>query len=111
MVDLVIEHEQAKSMASLACAAVDTEQDVGARKRLVSAAKVRIADACRRVSQETVQLHGAMGMSDEMKVSHAFRRLTVIAQQFGDAEHHLERFAANSSVAMERAICEGGGGR
>jgi hypothetical protein len=40
-----------------------------------------------------VQLHGAIGMSDEMKVSHAFRRLTVIAQQFGDAEHHLERFA------------------
>ena len=93
MVDLFIEYEQAKSMASLACAAVDTEVDVAARKRVVSAAKVRIADACRRVSQESVQLHGAMGMSDEMKVSHAFRRLTVIAQQFGDAEHHLERFA------------------
>lgn len=102
MVDLVIEHEQAKSMASLACAAVDTEKDAAARKRLVSAAKVRIADACRRVSQETVQLHGAMGMSDEMKVSHAFRRLTVIAQQFGDAEHHLERFAASSHGAAGR---------
>ena len=93
MVDLFIEYEQARSMASLACAAVDTEVDVAARKRVVSAAKVRIADACRRVSQESVQLHGAMGMSDELKVSHAFRRLTVIAQQFGDAEHHLERFA------------------
>ncbi|MET0682928.1 MAG: acyl-CoA dehydrogenase [Casimicrobiaceae bacterium] len=93
MVDLFVEYEQAKSMASLACAAVDTEVDVAARKRVVSAAKVRIADACRRVSQESVQLHGAMGMSDEIKVSHAFRRLTVIAQQFGDAEHHLERFA------------------
>jgi len=46
------------------------------------------------VSQDSVQLHGGMGMSDEVKVSHTFRRLTVIAQQFGDAEHHLERFAA-----------------
>jgi hypothetical protein len=34
-----------------------------------------------------------MGMTDELKVSHTFRRLTMIAQQFGDAEHHLERFA------------------
>ncbi|HSH06506.1 MAG TPA: acyl-CoA dehydrogenase, partial [Burkholderiales bacterium] len=41
-----------------------------------------------------IQLHGGMGMTEEMKVSHAFRRLTMIAQQFGDADHHLERFAA-----------------
>jgi len=94
VVDLFIEHEQVRSMASLACGAVDTEVDARARKRVVSAAKVRIADACRKVSQECVQLHGAMGMSDEMKVSHAFRRLTVIAQQFGDADYHLERFAS-----------------
>jgi len=94
MVDLYIEYEQVKSMASLACASVDSEADPAARKRVVSAAKVRIADACRRVSQDSVQLHGGMGMSDEVKVSHTFRRLTVIAQQFGDAEHHQERFAA-----------------
>jgi alkylation response protein AidB-like acyl-CoA dehydrogenase len=93
MVDMVIEYEQAKSMASLACSAVDTERDPFARSRIVSAAKVRIADACRRVSQESIQLHGGMGMRDELKVSHTFRRLTAIAQQFGDADHHLERFA------------------
>ena len=93
MVDMAIAHEQAKSMASLACAAVDGEREPARRKRMVSAAKVRIADACRHVSQESVQLHGGMGMSDEMKVSHTFRRLTMIAQQFGDADHHLERFA------------------
>jgi alkylation response protein AidB-like acyl-CoA dehydrogenase len=93
MVDMMIAHERAKSMASLACATVDGERDPARRKRMVSAAKVRIADACRHVSQESVQLHGAMGMSDEMKVSHTFRRLTMIAQQFGDADHHLERFA------------------
>jgi len=113
MVDLFIEYEQVQSMAGLACASVDyptaapadssrgvavdastgAGTDVAARKRAVSAAKIRIADACRRVSQESVQLHGGMGMTDELKVSHTFRRLTMIAQQFGDAEHHLERFA------------------
>ncbi|MGH7185741.1 MAG: acyl-CoA dehydrogenase family protein, partial [Pseudomonadota bacterium] len=51
------------------------------------------SDNCRHVSQEAIQLHGGMGMSDELKVSHSFRRLTMIAQQFGDAEHHLARFA------------------
>jgi alkylation response protein AidB-like acyl-CoA dehydrogenase len=98
-VDMAIEFEQVKSMALLACVAVDTERNARIRSRTVSAAKVRIADACRRVSQESVQLHGGMGMSDEMKVSHTFRRLTAIAQQFGDADHHLERFAALSNPA------------
>ena len=96
MVDLAIEYEQAQSIALLACSAVDTEHDAAARSRTVSAAKARIADACRKVSQESIQLHGGMGMSDEVKVSHTFRRLTAIAQQFGDADHHLERFAALS---------------
>jgi alkylation response protein AidB-like acyl-CoA dehydrogenase len=93
MVDMVISGEQARSMASLACAKVDTESDPAERQRVVSAAKIKIADACRHVAQESVQLHGGMGMTDEMKVSHVFRRLTMIAQQFGDADHHLERFA------------------
>ncbi len=103
MVDMAIEYEQAKSIALIACSAVDTERDPAARSRIVSAAKVRIADACRRVSQESVQLHGGMGMSDEVKVSHTFRRLTAIAQQFGDADHHLERFAALSDHHEGRA--------
>jgi len=93
MVDLFIDLEQAQSMACLVCARMDAGLDTAERRRLVSAAKIRIADACRRSSQETVQLQGAMGMSDEMMISHAHRRLTMIAQQFGDAEHHLERFA------------------
>ena len=96
MVDLAIEYEQAKSIALLACSAVDTERDAAARSRTVSAAKARIADACRKVSQESIQMHGGLGMSDEVKVSHTFRRLTAIAQQFGDGDHHLERFAALS---------------
>ena len=93
MVDMVISYEQAKSMASLACAKVDSEKDPAERRRIVSAAKIKIADASRHVSQEAIQLHGGMGMSEELKVSHTFRRLTAIARQFGDADHHLARFA------------------
>ena len=94
MVDMVISYEQARSMASLACARVDAGLPAAERKRIVSAAKVRIADACRHVSQEAVQLHGGMGMSEELKISHTFRRLTVLASQFGDADHHLARLAS-----------------
>ena len=94
MVDMFIECEQARSMAILAACRIDAASDPKERMRSVSAAKVRIADAARKISQEAIQLHGGMGMTEEMKVSHAFRRLTTIAQRFGDADHHLERYAA-----------------
>ena len=93
MVDMFISYEQARSMACLACVKVDTA-DAAERRRAVSAAKIKIADACRQVSQDAVQLHGGMGMTEDLKISHTFRRLTMIAQTFGDADHHLERFAA-----------------
>jgi pimeloyl-CoA dehydrogenase small subunit len=93
MVDMFISYEQARSMACLACVKVDTA-DAAERRRVVSAAKIKIADACRHVSQEAVQLHGGMGMTEDLKISHTFRRLTMIAQAFGDVDHHLERFAA-----------------
>jgi pimeloyl-CoA dehydrogenase small subunit len=92
MVDILISYEQARSIACLACVKVDTAE-TNERRRVVSAAKIKIADACRHVSQEAVQLHGGMGMTEELKISHTFRRLTMIAQTFGDADHHLERFA------------------
>jgi alkylation response protein AidB-like acyl-CoA dehydrogenase len=94
MVDMYIAHEQARSMACLACSKVDANTDAKDRARAVSAAKIKIADNARLISQESVQLHGGMGMTEELKVSHTFRRLTMIAQQFGDADHHLARFAA-----------------
>jgi alkylation response protein AidB-like acyl-CoA dehydrogenase len=94
MVDMYVSYEQAKSMACLAASKCDTPVDAKDRARSISAAKIKIADNCRHVSQEAIQLHGGMGMTEEMKVSHTFRRLTIIAQQFGDAEHHLARFAS-----------------
>jgi alkylation response protein AidB-like acyl-CoA dehydrogenase len=94
IVDMFVASEQARSMACLACSKVDSAEDAAERARAVSAAKIKIADNARLISQEAIQLHGGMGMSEELKVSHAFRRLTMIAQQFGDADHHLERYAA-----------------
>jgi alkylation response protein AidB-like acyl-CoA dehydrogenase len=94
MVDMVIAHEQARSMACLACSKVDQSNDIQERRRSVSAAKIKIADSARHISQEAVQLHGGMGMSEELKISHTFRRLTVLAAEFGDADHHLARFAS-----------------
>ncbi len=93
MVDMTISYEQARSLACLGCVKVDTAE-AAERRWIASAVKIKIADACRHVSQEAVQLHGGMGMTEELKISHTFRRLTMIAQSLGDAEHHLERFAA-----------------
>lgn len=97
MVEMVIHTEQARSLAIKAAAAVDAGGPARERQRVVSAAKVGVADAARIVSQEAVQLHGGMGMTEELKISHTFRRLTMIAQRFGDADHHLERYAAVSA--------------
>ncbi|HEX5768569.1 MAG TPA: acyl-CoA dehydrogenase family protein [Burkholderiales bacterium] len=94
MVDMFMSYEQAKSMACLACSKVDQAESARDRARSVSAARIRIADAARHISQESVQLHGGMGMSEELKVSHTFRRLTALGRRFGDADHHLARFAS-----------------
>ena len=100
MVNMFMAGEEARSMAISAACGVDAargasdEAAINARKKAVSAAMVRVADCARLVSQESVQLHGGMGMTEEMKVSHTFRRLTMLAQRFGDADHHLARYAA-----------------
>ena len=100
MVDMFIACEQARSMATLAVSQVDAAAHsrdaatVAERKAVVSSAFICVADAARQVSQESVQLHGGMGMTEELKVSHTFRRLTVLSQRFGDVDHHLARYAA-----------------
>ena len=96
MVDMMISCEQAYSMACLAAVKADSEADPAARARAISAAQIRIADACRQIRHESVQMHGGIGMTEEMKLSHAFRRLMTIAQQWGDTAYHLERYAALS---------------
>lgn len=97
MVDMLINFEQANSMALLAAVKVDAP-DATERRKAVSAAKELIGRAGRYVGQQAIQLHGGMGMTDELSVSHYVKRLTAIDTQFGDADHHLDRFAAAESA-------------
>lgn len=91
MADMLLETEAARSMALLAASRMEGAPP-GERSRIVSAAKVRVAEAARYVGQQAVQLHGGVGVTDELPVSHYFRRLTLIEMAFGDVDYHLGRF-------------------
>jgi alkylation response protein AidB-like acyl-CoA dehydrogenase len=95
MVDMLLHVEQARSMSYLAAMRA-AEPDSRDRRKALSAAKVVVGNACRFVGQNAVQLHGGMGVTDEMPVSHLFRRLTAIELTLGDTAHHLEQFVAAS---------------
>jgi len=88
--DMVIALEQLKSMASAAAMAVAAGGAVQ-RRRLVSAAKVLASQQGRRIGMQAIQMHGAMGMTDECRVGHYAKRLMVIGQLFGDAAWHLQQ--------------------
>ena len=90
-VDMMIHCEQAKSMALLAAMKVQSA-DAVERARACSAAKVRIGRSGRFIAETAIQLHGGMGMTDELPASHYAKRLTMIDFWLGDAEHHLDRF-------------------
>jgi alkylation response protein AidB-like acyl-CoA dehydrogenase len=92
MADMFIAAEQSRSMAVNAAVYADSE-DAAARRRAVSGAKAYIGRAARLVGQEAVQMHGAVGVVDEVIVSHYFKRLTMIDMSLGDVDHHLARFS------------------
>ena len=93
MADMFVQATQSRSMGILAagrCAARGKDKsDAELRRRDVSAAKCYVGKAARFVGQQAVQLHGGMGMADELAVSHYFKRLTMIDMTFGDSTHHL----------------------
>jgi len=91
MVDMFIQVEQAVSMTYMATIKVD-DADPAERAKAVSAAKVQIGRACRFVGQNAIQLHGGMGMTDEMAIGHYFKRATIIEGLFGSVDHHLRRY-------------------
>ena len=90
MADMVVATEQARSMALMAAVKADAP-DPGERAHAISAAKAYIGQQARFVGQQAIQLHGGMGITDEMPVSHLFKRLTLIESSFGDTDHHFER--------------------
>ncbi len=93
LAEMLMSMEQGRSMAMLASISLD-ESDDAERARSVSMAKVGYGQAARYVSQQSIQLHGGIGMTEEYAVGHFFRRCMVIEHSFGDTAHHLARLAA-----------------
>jgi len=93
MVDMFMEHEQSKSLMYMAAMRMDEGYGDEAKKA-VSAFKVQVGKSGRFVGQGAIQLHGGMGMTDELNVGHYFKRLTMIDTLFGNVDFHLKRFGA-----------------
>jgi hypothetical protein len=93
--DMIVSLEQARSMSYLAALRCESG-DLDERRRALSAAKAVVGQSARYIGQQAIQLHGGMGMTEEMRASHWFRRVTAAQILFGDSDWHLQRFAALS---------------
>ncbi|WP_372784310.1 acyl-CoA dehydrogenase family protein [Phenylobacterium sp.] len=89
MVDMFIQVEQSVSMTYMATIKLADDKQ---RTKAAAAAKVQIGKACKFVGQNAIQLHGGMGMTDEMAIGHYFKRATMIEAAFGSTDHHLARY-------------------
>lgn len=95
--DMLVGVEQVRAMAYFAAVKVSLD-DSHARHMAIAAARATIAEAGRFVGRNAVQLHGGMGVTDELIVSHYVKRLTMLNQTFGDYEHHLATYAEAMSA-------------
>ena len=91
MADMFIELEQARSIVQMAVMQCDANK--GVAPRAISAAKSRVGKAARLVGQESVQLHGGIGVMEELDLGHFFKRLTTIQFLFGSTDYHTRRFS------------------
>ncbi|MCX7064983.1 MAG: acyl-CoA dehydrogenase family protein [Proteobacteria bacterium] len=92
MVEMFMEYEQCKSL--LFRATLESAQGAASAQRTIHALKHLIGKAGIFIAENAVQLHGGMGMTEELRVGHYFKRMLVIDAQFGNADHHLQQFAA-----------------
>jgi alkylation response protein AidB-like acyl-CoA dehydrogenase len=91
MVDMFIHLEQAVSVTYMATVKVGSD-DAAERAKAVSSAKVTVGRALKFVGEQAIQIHGGMGMTDELAISHYFKRATMLASLFGGVDHHLRRY-------------------
>jgi alkylation response protein AidB-like acyl-CoA dehydrogenase len=96
MVDMHMELEQSVAAVYLAVLNLGAEPD--RRARAVSAAKATVGRAARFIGQNAVQLHGGMGMTEELAIGHYFKRLTAMQYEFGSTDFHVARYAALTRV-------------
>ena len=92
MVDMYLLQEEARALTDAAQAALALP--LAERERIVSGARAYIGAAVRKVANEAVQMHGGLGVTEELDVSHYFRRAMTIDALFGGRDWHLERFTA-----------------
>ncbi len=91
MVDMFMEYEQCKSM--LYRATLEVVQNGREAMRIVHALKYMVGKVGTFIGENAVQLHGGMGVTEELRIGHYFKRLLVIDAQFGNSDHHLSCFA------------------
>lgn len=92
MVDMFVDYEQCKSL--LYRATMERAQDSELAPRTIHALKHMVGKTGIAIAEEAVQMHGGMGMTEELRIGHYFKRLLVIDSQFGNSDYHLEQFAA-----------------
>jgi pimeloyl-CoA dehydrogenase small subunit len=95
--DMFVAVEQARSMSMFATMAADFD-DAKERATAVAAAKVQIGKSGKFVGQQSIQLHGGIGMTQEAKIGHYFKRLTMIENSFGDTDYHLRRVTESGGL-------------
>ena len=92
MVDMFMEYEQCKSL--LYMATMKHEEKAEDAKKAISGLKYQVGKAGKFIGQQAVQLHGGMGVTDELNVGHYFKRLTTVGTIFGNADYHLKKYTA-----------------
>ena len=92
MVDMFMEYEQCKSL--LYMATMKHEEKAEDAKKAISGLKYQVGKAGKFIGQQAVQLHGGMGVTDELNVGHYFKRLTTVGTIFGNTDYHLKKYTS-----------------
>ncbi len=95
--DMFVAVEQARSMSMFATMACDFD-DAKERSTAIAAAKVQVGKSAKFVGQQSIQLHGGIGMTQEARIGHYFKRLTMIENTFGDTDYHLRRVTSSGGL-------------
>lgn len=94
MAEMFIECQLARSIVIMAAMKLDSAAERNEAAKAIAAAKSRVGRAMRKVGQESVQIHGGIGVTDELDVGHFFKRVTVMENLFGNTDFHTLRYAA-----------------
>jgi len=95
--DMFVAVEQARSMSMFATMACDFD-DAKERSTAIAAAKVQVGKSAKFVGQQSIQLHGGIGMTQEARIGHYFKRLTMIENTYGDTDYHLRRVTSSGGL-------------